>query len=93
MVKIDYNLLDALELGYAMTLHKAQGSQFPRVIVLLREGRVLDRSWIYTALTRAELEVHIIGSPDVFMKVIEAPSKAFNRKTFLTQLIDFLGRS
>lgn len=93
MVEIDHNVLEALELGYAMTLHKAQGGQFPRVIVLLREGRTMDRSWIYTALTRAELEVHIIGSPDVFMKVIEAPSKAFNRKTFLAQLIDFLGRS
>lgn len=89
-VEIDHNLLDALELGYAMTLHKAQGSQFPRVIVLLKEGRVLDRSWVYTALTRAETEVHIIGSPEVFRKVVEAPPKAFKRKTFLTELVSYL---
>lgn len=91
-VEIEGNLLDALDLGYAMTLHKAQGSQFPRVIVLLKEGRVLDRSWLYTALTRAEAEVHIIGSREVFSKVTEATSKAFKRKTLLTELIDFLGR-
>jgi len=91
-VEIEGNLLDALELGYAMTLHKAQGSQFPRVIVLLKQGRVLDRSWLYTALTRAETEVHIIGSPEVFRKVTEGPSKAFKRKTLLTELIDFLGK-
>ncbi|MFL1484789.1 AAA family ATPase [Marinobacter sp. LN3S78] len=89
-VEIQGALLDALELGYAMTLHKAQGSQFPRVIVLLKDGRVLDRSWLYTALTRAENEVHLIGSADVFRKVTEAPPKAFKRKTLLTNLIDFL---
>ena len=91
-VEIKGDLLDALELGYAMTLHKAQGSQFPRVIVLLKEGKVLDRSWLYTALTRAETEVHIIGDPAVFKKVTEAPPKAFKRKTLLTGLIDYLSR-
>ena len=91
-MEIKGDLLDALELGYAMTLHKAQGSQFPRVIVLLKEGKVLDRSWLYTALTRAETEVHIIGDPAVFKKVTEAPPKAFKRKTLLTGLIDYLSR-
>jgi exodeoxyribonuclease V alpha subunit len=47
-IEIQGDLLDALELGYAMTLHKAQGSQFPRVIVLLQKGKVVDRSWLYT---------------------------------------------
>jgi exodeoxyribonuclease V alpha subunit len=89
-VDIEGDLLDALELGYAMTLHKAQGSQFPRVIVLLIESRVLDRSWLYTALTRAETEVHVIGSSAVFEKVTEAPPKAFKRKTLLTRLIDYI---
>lgn len=89
-VDIEGAIIDALDLGYALTLHKAQGSQFPRVIVLLKEGRVLDRSWVYTALTRAETEVHIIGSSEVFQKVVEAPPKAFKRKTLLTSLIEFL---
>lgn len=89
-VEIEGGLLDALELGYAMTLHKAQGSQFRRVIVLLKAGRVMDRSWVYTALTRAEVEVHIIGSPSVFRKVVEAPPKAFKRKTLLPPLLNQL---
>lgn len=90
-VDIDSTLLDALELGYAMTLHKAQGSQFKRVIVLLKESRILDRSWLYTALTRAETEVHVVGSSDVFKRITEAPPKAFRRRTLLTELIDFIG--
>lgn len=89
-VDIAGELLDALELGYAMTLHKAQGSQFTRVIVLLKEGKILDRSWLYTAITRAETEVHIIGTSELFKKVTEAPPKAFRRKTLLTRLIDHL---
>jgi exodeoxyribonuclease V alpha subunit len=91
-VNIEGGLLDALELGYAMTLHKAQGSQFPRVIVLLKDGQVLDRSWLYTALTRAETEVHIVGASTVFKKVTMATPKAFKRKTLLTGLIDYLSR-
>ncbi|WP_150912537.1 AAA family ATPase [Marinobacter halotolerans] len=89
-VDIAGDLLDAIELGYAMTLHKAQGSQFSRVIVLLKEVKILDRSWLYTALTRAETEVHIIGTSELFKKVTEAPPKAFRRKTMLTRLIDHL---
>ena len=89
-VEVKGDLLDAMDLGYALTLHKAQGSQFPRVIVLLKEGRVVDRSWIYTAITRAEAEVHIIGSSEIFHRLVEAAPKAFRRKTLLTNLIAFL---
>jgi len=89
-VEIEGALIDALGLGYALTLHKAQGSQFPRVIVILKEGRVVDRSWVYTAITRAETEVHIIGSSAAFQRVVETVPKAFRRKTLLTNLIAFL---
>ena len=50
-----------MELGYAITLHKAQGSQFPRVIIALQKGRIVDRAWLYTAITRAGKEIHIVG--------------------------------
>lgn len=72
--------LDALELGYAMTLHKAQGDQFRRVIVLLKAGRVMDRIRVYTALSFDKVEVQIIGSLSVFRKVVDAPLKAFKQK-------------
>ncbi|MBU2967225.1 AAA family ATPase [Amphritea sp. 2_MG-2023] len=89
LVEVTEGLLDAIELGYAITLHKAQGSQFPRIIVVLEDNRITDRSWLYTAITRAELEVHIIGSAATLKKVTIAPAKAFKRKTLLTELIEF----
>ena len=56
-------LLDDLELGYALTVHKSQGSQWKRVVVCLPQGsRMVDRSLIYTAVTRAQAEVLLLGS-------------------------------
>ncbi|WP_425609345.1 ATP-binding domain-containing protein [Vibrio tubiashii] len=55
-VEITQSVLDCMELGYAITLHKAQGSQFPRIIIALQNGRIVDRAWLYTAITRAEVK-------------------------------------
>ncbi len=87
-IEISGRLVDGMDLGYALTLGKAQVSQFPRVIVILKEGRSMDRSWLYTAITRAESEVHIVGSADVFRRAVELTPKAFKRKTLLRELID-----
>ena len=87
LIEVTEDLLDSIELGYAITLHKAQGSQFERVIVLLKDDRITDRSWLYTAITRAETEVHIVGSAKVFKAVVHAPPTAFKRKTLLKQLM------
>ena len=46
--------LAAVESLYAITIHKAQGSQFPRIIVPVRHSRLLDRTLLYTAITRAQ---------------------------------------
>lgn len=55
------DMLDDLELSYAITVHKAQGSQWPRVIVPLTGHRLLDRTLIYTAVTRAQRQVLLVG--------------------------------
>ena len=47
-------MLDDLELGYAISVHKAQGSQWPRVIVPVREHCLLDQTQLYTAHEGAE---------------------------------------
>jgi exodeoxyribonuclease V alpha subunit len=54
-------------LAYALTVHKSQGSEFDKVLLVLpdRASRVLTRELLYTAITRARSEVHIIGKPDV----------------------------
>ena len=86
-VEVTQSVLDCMELGYAITLHKAQGSQFPSVIVGLQQGKIVDRAWLYTAITRAEIELHIVGNSDTFSKITEAPSNASNRESYLMNLL------
>lgn len=59
--------------AYALTVHKAQGSQFDRVAVVLPEpqSRILTRELLYTAVTRARREVAIIGSRDALRAALE----------------------
>ncbi len=60
-------------LAYAITVHKAQGSQFKRVAVPLTRSRLLDRTLIYTALTRGIEQVVFIGARNAFDQAIVAP--------------------
>ncbi|NRB61983.1 MAG: AAA family ATPase [Saprospiraceae bacterium] len=82
----DFEIIPALELGYTMTVHKAQGSQFPRIIVALQGGHI-DRSWLYTAITRAEVELHIVSTKEKLIKAIKKPPSALKRKTMLKALL------
>jgi len=87
-IEVNQAVLDCMELGYAITLHKAQGSQFPRVIIALQKGRIVDRAWLYTAITRAEAEVHIIGRKEDFLTIVRNPSNAHLRNSFLRELLN-----
>lgn len=87
-IDITEDVFDCIELGYAITLHKAQGSQFPRVIVAVQKGRISDRAWLYTAITRAEIEIHIVGLAEVFGVIVESASNAHRRASFLRQLLE-----
>ena len=62
--------------------------QFDRVIIPIVPSSVMDRGWIYTAITRAVKEVHIVGCPDLFAKHIQRPSKSHIRQVFLSKLLD-----
>lgn len=59
--EVPIEMIDALKLAYAMTIHKSQGSQFERVIIPLDRAPNLDRTMFYTAVTRAQKEVILIG--------------------------------
>jgi exodeoxyribonuclease V alpha subunit len=59
--EVSVEMIDALKLAYAMTIHKSQGSQFERVIIPLDRAPNLDRTMLYTAVTRAQKEVFLIG--------------------------------
>jgi exodeoxyribonuclease-5 len=60
---------DLFDFGYALTVHKAQGSQAKRVLLFEERMKQLDdfkwRRWLYTAVTRAEQELYIIGDDPV----------------------------
>ena len=67
--------LAAVESLYAMTIHKAQGSQFGTVIVRLPEptSRVLTRELLYTAVTRAEHQLVVVGSDAAIRSAVARP--------------------
>lgn len=68
-------------LGFARTIHKSQGDGYPIVIVTIRPGERLSKEMIYTALTRAEKKVIIIGVPE---KIWGTVAENYRRKTGLT---------
>lgn len=71
---VDYSNqdLDDLELAYAITIHKSQGSEFPVVLVPLFPGppMLLNRNLIYTAVTRARQLVVLVGEPYVLNNMV-----------------------
>lgn len=76
-------MLDDLELGYAITVHKAQGSQWPRVIVPLTGHRLLDRTLVYTAVTRAQRQVLLVGDAAAARTAVQGQPRAHSRQVAL----------
>ena len=72
---VDYTFsqLDELELAYAVTIHKSQGSEYPAVIMPLLGGpkQLLNRNLLYTGITRAKRCVTILGSEDTVTEMIQ----------------------
>lgn len=87
LLEVDWQLFEYIDLAYCLTLHKLQGSQAPNVIVLLERGRLLDRSWLYTAVTRAEEKLHIIGKETDFRYGVNKQGAVDTRKTALAEML------
>lgn len=87
-VKYPYNLLDELELAYAITIHKSQGSEYPAVVIPLLQGprQLYHRNLLYTAVTRARKCVTLVGSDVVFQEMIRNTNDQ-NRNTSLAERI------
>lgn len=73
VVEYDFTNLDELELAYAVTIHKAQGSEYPVVVMPMFSGppMLLTRNLLYTAITRAKSYVVIVGMEEVFHKMVD----------------------
>lgn len=73
-----FDMLDELELAYAITVHKAQGSEFEAVVVALSNGiskRLLTRNILYTAITRAKKLLVIVGSQETISIMVNTNNK------------------
>ena len=67
-----FKQMEELELAYAVTIHKSQGSEYPAVVMPLLSGprMLLNRNLLYTAVTRARKCVTIVGSEETFREMI-----------------------
>lgn len=74
-IKIDKAAdINSLILGYALTVHKSQGSEWRKVFICFHNSHatMIQRELLYTAITRAKEELYVICEPDTFTKGIES---------------------
>ncbi len=72
-IEYPFASLEELELAYAVTIHKSQGSEYPAVVIPLLAGprMLMNRNLLYTAVTRAKSCVTLVGDPEVFYQMID----------------------
>lgn len=77
IVEYPFGQLDELELAYAITIHKSQGSEYPAVVMPLLSGprMLFNRNLLYTAVTRAKNCVTIVGSEHTVQMMIDNESE------------------
>ena len=90
-VKYGFDAVEELELAYAITVHKSQGSEYPAVIIPLLQGpRLLyNRNLLYTAVTRAKKCLTIIGSDTVFQEMIQNKSEQARYTSLAERIREF----
>lgn len=77
MVDYSFKQIDELELAYAITIHKSQGSEYPAVVIPLLTGprMLMNRNLLYTAVTRAKKCVTLVGNDVTFQQMIANTSE------------------
>lgn len=88
-VRYDFSYLDELEHAYAITVHKSQGSEYPIVIIPAYRApeMLLSRNMLYTAVTRAQRMVIIVGDRDIVKTMVENDRQSL-RYTGLAKLFE-----
>ncbi len=88
-VEYEFSRLENLELSYAITVHKSQGSEFDAVIIPLVYGyeQLMSRNLLYTAITRAKKFVCIVGTKNCVEKMIDNDIE-FKRYTLLKEFLN-----
>ena len=73
-----------IELRYAITIHKSQGSEYPEVDIVIPEfSPFISKKMIYTAITRAQLKVRLWTTKEIFRKIMFTPE--IKRKSFISE--------
>ena len=88
----DFSMLDDIELAYAITVHKSQGSEYPIVVIPLYNysQKLLTRNLFYTAITRAQNMVVLVGDGDVVYKATDnnLQVKRYSGLSYLLSIYD-----
>ena len=90
VVKYDSTALDEITLAYAISVHKAQGSEYPAIVmpILIQHYPLLERNLIYTGITRGKKLVVLIGTKKAFTIAVKN-NKTKKRYTYLMERLRF----
>jgi exodeoxyribonuclease V alpha subunit len=88
-VRYDFSPLDELELAYAITIHKSQGSEYRAVVIPIHSGppMLLSRNLLYTAVTRARRLVVLVGAKETLYSMVDN-NREENRYTALAKRLE-----
>ncbi len=91
ITEYDYSLLDELEHAYAVTVHKSQGSEYKTVIIpaFRFSKRLLTRNLLYTAVTRAQQMVIIVGDAQAINDMVDNNRQTLRYTSLCERLTDF----
>ncbi len=95
MVEYSFASLDELELAYAITIHKSQGSEYPAVVMPILTGpnMLFNRNLLYTAVTRAKNCVTIVGNKDMIQYMINNVSEQKRYSSLDTRIMEMRNES
>ena len=90
IVDYSFSQLDELELAYAVTIHKSQGSEYPAVILPILDGprMLFNRNLLYTAVTRAKSCVVIVGNENMVKFMIDNKNEQSRYSRLGEQIMD-----
>ncbi|MDO4521900.1 MAG: ATP-dependent RecD-like DNA helicase [Eubacteriales bacterium] len=91
-VEYSFKELEELELAYAITIHKSQGSEYPAVVIPILSGprMLMSRNLIYTAVTRARKCVTLVGSAPVFYQMVDNTYEQQRYSDLKAQIREFI---
>jgi len=91
LAEYSFDMLEELELAYAITIHKSQGSEYPVIIIPMYScpPMLMTRNLLYTAVTRARTMVILVGRADIAIKMVENKREILRYTTLAEKVKDY----